>query len=165
MSMATFEETYGPDAKKIHVSTNSYVENSEGDTVHICELSAESTLPEGDAVEIEDSLRSVAEDALELKIASSVKYARSPDDVLYLVAKKADLSFELEEDPATTRQLRLAIRNQLRKSDFDVLETNKSEDPKSKNIRYNVSVSFPSRTTIRKKLRKMIEASDLVVPG
>jgi len=145
-----FSRDYASIATRAFVSTNCFFESDSGDTTHISDL-VSFHFDSSKAMEVEDSLLHVAQDDMDRQIATSIRSCQTMEDVYYASATKNEIP--IPEKDVDMKDIRYAIRKKTGNNDFDVFT--KSEQGK-------VIVSFPSKDTIRKRLQRMIEASDLV---
>lgn len=153
IDMEAFEKTYGSGATKLTVTTNSYVESDSGDSIHIADLFGDKA-QQCDMLEIEDSLMRVASDEMDRSIAAAVRTAFTLEDVCFVASRKEDVYLDFVFEAGKTKEARDCVQAQLGTSDFDLLvppETGETE----------IKVMVPSRQTIRKRLKRMIDASDL----
>jgi len=153
MTMEQFENSYGGGAVKVVVSTNSYVESDAGDVVHIGDLFGEK-MDEVDMLQLKDSLLKVCRDELDCKIAEAISKAHTLEDIYFLGSDKKDMVLPFPFKSGMTKEAREAIRSQLGDSDFDLAFV--PEDGETK-----VVVMIPGRQTIRKRIKRMIEESDI----
>ena len=154
MSLEEFERSYGHNSTKRHVSTNAWVENDSGEDIHMADLFSyeeEDTSP----MEVEDSLMKVAEDDMDRRIAGSVKGAQTLEDVFVGSSCKKTINLPFKFEGGQTKGLKGVIRDMMGLSDFDLaFSPNHGES--------RVIVMMPGRETIRRRLLRMISASDLV---
>jgi uncharacterized Zn finger protein (UPF0148 family) len=153
MTINEFEGMYGTYATKVVVRTNSYVENDSGDSIHVADLFPDDS-EKIDFLELEDSLLDVSHDNLDEKIARSIRGASTLEDIFYAAAEIRQVSIPFEFKGGMTKATRTAVKDALGVVDFDLAMT-PAEGANS------VSVMIPSRDTIRRKLARMIESSDL----
>jgi uncharacterized Zn finger protein (UPF0148 family) len=153
MTINEFESIYGTYATKVVVRTNSYVENDAGDSIHVADLFPD----EGekiDFLELEDSLLGVAHDDLDRKIAHSIRGASTVEDIFYSAAEIRSVKIPFEFKSGMTKAARDAVKDVIGEADFDLALA-----PVEGSC--EVSIMIPSRDTIRRKLTRMIESSDL----
>lgn len=143
-----FAKDYSSITTRAFVSTNCFYESDSGDSTHISDLV--SFCFDGDkGLELEDSLMNVAQDTIDKQIATSIKTCHTMEDVYHVSTTRSELPVK---DNFDMKDIRYSIRRQMGNNDFDVF-------PESDNGK--IIVSFPSKDTIRKRLQRMIEASDL----
>jgi uncharacterized Zn finger protein (UPF0148 family) len=150
MSPQEFEMKFAHGSTKVVVTSNSYVENDSGDIVHLADLFGKRTKGV-DMLEVEDSLLSVAEDRLDRAIASAVRNSQTLEDVLYTAAAKRTVRIPMEARNATPRVVKDSIRDKVGVTDFDIVLSKKG----------SATIMIPGRETIKKRLTRMIESSDL----
>jgi hypothetical protein len=153
MTINEFEGIYGTYATKVVVRTNSYVENDAGDSIHVADLFPDDS-ERIDFLELEDSLLGVARDDMDRRIARSIRGASTLEDIFYSSAEIRDVTIPFEFKSGMTRATRDAVRDAIGVSDFDLAK------PPSEGSRL-VCVMLPGRDAIRRRLSRMIEASDL----
>lgn len=154
MSSEDFEKIYATGGRKAIVTSNSYVQNDSGDLVHLADLFGKKRARKMDMIEIEDSLMDVAEDEIDKKLAAAVREAHTLEDVFYTAAHKEMVELPFAVHSGMTKMIREAVRAKLGVADFDIAKL--PEDGKNE-----VTVMLPSRDTMRRRLTKMIEESDL----
>lgn len=146
-----FTNDFSSITTRAFVSTNSFFESDSGDSTHISDLISfcfDST----NGLEVEDSLTRVAEDKVDLQIAKVVRNCQTIEDIYHASSQKLEVPVSI---CGTDEKIcRSSLRNFVGNNDFDVVKEQK--DGKQK-----VVVSLPSKDTIRKRLQRMLEASDL----
>ena len=147
-----FSRDYASITTRAFVNTNCFFESDSGDITHISDL-VSFCFDSNKGIEVEDSLLHVAQDEIDRQIALSVRSCQTMDDIYYVSSTKNEI--HTSDEKVDMKDIRCAIRKKTGNSDFDIIT--KSEHGKDK-----VVVSFPSKDTIRKRLHRMIEASDLV---
>jgi len=156
----TYAEVYTPEQFSVEysvmttrafVSTNSFFESDSGDSMHISDL-VSFYCSNNEALEIEDSLLHVAQDEIDKHIAQSIRSCHTVEDIYHASATQNMIDGSLAKKD--TKNIRAEIRQKTGSNDFDILTTSEHGDKK-------LVVSFPSRDTIRKRLQRMIQASDL----
>ncbi len=153
MTINEFEGIYGTYATKVVVRTNSYVENDAGDSIHVADLFPDDS-EKIDFLELEDSLLEVSHDDLDEKIAKSIRGASTLEDIFYASAEIQQVRLPFEFKSGMTKATRDAVKEVISLVDFDL-----AMPPVEGSS--TVSVMVPSRDTIRRKLARMIESSDL----
>jgi endogenous inhibitor of DNA gyrase (YacG/DUF329 family) len=130
---------------KATISTNSFYESDSGDSVHISDLLSKKT-KSVEPLDIEDSLLSVATDEVDKRIAGCIKNCRTIDDVFHMSAVKKKI--KLKGKNVNTRD---AIAEILGDDDFDLANHSGGE----------VEIMIPCRDTIKKRLVRLYQSSDL----
>jgi hypothetical protein len=153
MDFEEFERSYGGNTKA-HVTTNCFVEGDSGDSTHIADLLAVHGIQD-QALDIEDSLMSIASDDLDKRIAMSVRNASTVEDVMCSAGTKRTVRLPFRFQSGQTKAARSAIKSVVKTDDFDFLSIPKSGAKM-------VTVVMPGRDSIRRRLLRMIEESDLV---
>jgi hypothetical protein len=153
MTTEQFENSFGCGTSKAVVSTNAYVENDAGDVVHIGDLFGES-VDEVDFLELEDSLLKVAQDDLDRRIAKAISGAHTVEDIFFLAAEKKEVKLPFAFRSGMTQEVRQAIKGHLGDVDFDIAFLPQEGQRM-------VLVMVPGRQTVRDRMRRMIEESDL----
>lgn len=153
MTMEEFESNYGFNSTKLKVTTNSYVENDSGDEVHIGDLFVDK-VQEFDKIELQDSLGKQAEDEIDKRIVEAVATAHTVEDVCFMAAYKKEIKLDAEFKSGMTKDVRRTVEKELESDDFDFVVSPKEGDT-------SINVMYPSRQTIKKRLERMISASDI----
>lgn len=151
-TLEEFQKTYGSCATRVIVSTNSFFVNDSGDTVHIADLFAKS-FKDMTPMEIEDSLLKAADTELDHKIANAIRTSQTLEDVCHLSAEHKVVMVPVGVPPGRSRAVKEAIRKHTGIEDFDLVEPPAASR--------KVQIMIPSRDTIRARLLKMIELSDI----
>lgn len=131
---------------KATVSTNSFYESDSGDTVHISDLLAKK-LKNTDPLDVEDSLLSVSKDGIDEKIARAIRNCNTLDDVFHMSSIKKKVKVK------NGGNIRAAVAKIVGCDDFDLA---KHDGPE-------VEVMIPCRDSIKKRLLRLYESSDLMV--
>ena len=106
-----------------------------------------------DLVEVEDSLLKVSQDDLDIKIAKAVRSACTLDDIYYNASERRSISLPTPFKTSDMQAVKKAVRETCGTSDFGII------DPKDG--AKNIKISIPGRTTIRRRLQRMVQESDL----
>lgn len=154
MRMGEFERTFGVSAAKKTVSTNSFVESDSGDTVHIADLFA-GKLAKVDHLEVEDSLLEVAQDELDRRVAMAVRCSHTVDDVYFLAGERCALTMDRPFEGGSEEKLKRFVRDETGASDFDIAKAPKAGEKQ-------LEIMVPSKSTIKKRIKRMLCESDLV---
>lgn len=155
MSMEDFEKSYGIGATKVTVSTNSFFENDSGDSVHVGDMLIK-TLKSIDPLELEDSLLRASLDDLDTKIAHAMRNFQTIDDICDVVSEKHTIRLRGPFQTGGSREVRELIRERTDCEDFDFSEPPRIGDRK-------VEVLIPGKETIKDRLRRLVQLSDLEV--
>ena len=161
MDMQTFEGLYGQDSRKLKVTTNSYVDNGEGESIHVGELASATQVPPDNAsgLCVRDSLLAVAEDDMDRKIAESCRDADGVEDILYMASERREVTVKVKGE-YSPKKLKAAVKEVLKTSEYDVASNLRKIEPNKKG-EYVVTVSTPTKKSIMNRLRRMVESSDL----
>lgn len=154
MTLEEFEKLYGVGSTRIVVSTNSFLYNDAGDTVHIADLLTQRVFKDYDPMELEDSLYQVAEDELDRKIAKSMRAFETLEDICYKSTERREITLPTAVQSGKSRLARDMAKKILGIDDFDFTETPEVGSRK-------VEVMIPGRDTIRMRLMRLLEYSDL----
>ena len=153
LTVEDYEHRYGS-VRKYHVTSNSYVEDDDGERIHISDLFSTNNSSQGlDLVEVEDSLLKVSQDDLDIKIAKAVRSACTLDDIYYNASERRSISLPTPFKTSDMQAVKKAVRETCGTSDFGII------DPKDG--AKNIKISIPGRTTIRRRLQRMVQESDL----
>lgn len=143
-----FSSAYPAYPMKAVISTNAFHETDEGNHVHISDLLCQK-IKVSDPLDIEDSLLKAAEDAVDERIARAMRDSRTMEDVCYLATIKKKI---IVKDKDKFSSLKDALSSIIGDDDFDMLDSNEN----------GVEVSIPCRETIKKKLLRLYQESDLM---
>jgi hypothetical protein len=154
LSVEDLERTYGVCPTKAIISTNSFYVNESGDSIHVADLFPKKT-EAFDLLEIEDSLLHVAEDEMDRRIAAAIRCSWTLEDICFAAAEKSNVPLPASFAPEKTRLLKEAVRKSACIDDFDFVIPPKAGDK-------TVEIMTPSRESMRLRLTRMIEASDLI---
>lgn len=152
-SMDDFEKEFNKTPTKAFVSTNCYFESDSGDQMHISDLFVNNK-NENDAMEIEDSLLVTAQDELDKAIITSLKQSHTVEDVYYHSSVTKEINLKMEGNPST-KELKSEIKKIIGINDFDITV------PVLEEKKDSITIMIPSRDTIRKRLQRMMQASDI----
>jgi hypothetical protein len=151
MTPEEFQKILNNNPTKICVTNNAYVTSESGDTVFIADLFPAET-EVFDRLEIEDSLRSVAKDSLDLGIATKIADCHTLDDLFYLICETKKVS--ITASPSCSKaEIKKKVKS-LGYEDFDV-DMEKSESGVA-------TIIIPSRATIKNRLEEMGKESGLI---
>lgn len=153
MSMEEFEKIYGIGSTRAVVSTNSFFNSDSGDSVHVADLLVK-RVADVDPLEIEDSLRKVAVDELDSKIANVIRHCHTIEDICVSAANRKKVHLPFVFEPGKSRMIREQIRKQTGIEDFDFVESPKAGSK-------DVEIMSPSRDEIRNRLVRLLKTSDL----
>lgn len=153
MTVNEFESMYGTYATKVVIRTNSYVQNDSGDSIHVADLFPEQ-VEKVDFLEIEDSLLEASQDDLDRQIAKSIRGSSTVEDIFFSSAEIKVVNVPFEFKSGMTKAVRDAVRDGMSVTDFDLAKPPVEGSSE-------VTIMVPSRDTIRRRLARMIEASDL----
>lgn len=153
MTMDEFEFEFGMNATKIVVSTNSFYNNEQGDSVHVADLVVK-RIKNMDPLEIEDSLMAVAKDDLDRSIASAIRSFETMEDICYAAAEKRKIKLSTPFETGNSRIVREAVRRKTKLEDFDFAM--QPQDGAKK-----IEIIVPGKDTIKTRLLRMIDSSDL----
>ena len=149
-----FENEYGSGSMKAIVSTNSYVTNSEGESVHVADLFP-SRKRESGGLELSEELDRVAEDPLDKEIARSVRNFQSLEDIWHSVAKENIVTLKEPLSSGTTlKSVSNTVATILGTREFEMV----GPIPVGKR---EIKVFNPSKNTVKEKLAKMILNSEI----
>jgi hypothetical protein len=151
MTPEEFQKLLNNNPTKISVTSNAYVTSESGDVVFIADLFPADT-EHIDKLEIEDSLKSVAKDSLDLCIATKIADCHTLNDLFYLICETKKISV-----PASQNCSKAEIKKKVRSlgySDFDV-DTEESKEGVA-------TIIIPSRSTIKSRLEEMGKESGLI---
>lgn len=155
LTMEDYEKSYGTAAStRAVVSTNSFVNNENGESIHLADLFAKK-VKQVDPLEIEDSLAKAAQDDLDRRIASVIRCSRTLEDVCHEASERRKVNLPFEFQPGKSRAIREVIKRITGIEDFDFVDA--PEDGAKK-----VEILTPGIDTIRARLIRLIEGSDLV---
>jgi len=155
LTLQEYEASFGQNATQAYVSNNSYVENESGDSIHVADLFAKVTKKPVDMMEVEDSLSKVAKDEMDKRLVSSVRSASTLEDVFFAAAEKRIMPLKFKFALGMTKEVRAAVKTALGFADFDIA--------KPPNIgTKEVVVMVPSRSTLRARMMRLIEESDIM---
>lgn len=152
VSLEDFQKTYGSCATRVVVSTNSFFVSDSGDTMHIADLFAKS-FKDMTPMEVEDSLLKAADTDLDRRIAHAVRTSQTLEDVCHLAAEHKMVIVPAGVPPGRSRAVKDAVRKHSGIEDFDLVEPPTASR--------KVQIMIPSRDTVRARLLKMIELSDI----
>jgi len=154
MTMEEYERSYGSANTRAIVSTNSFVNNEQGESIHLADLFAKK-VKQVDPLEIEDSLSKAAEDDLDRRIAAVVRTSRTLEDVCHEASERRKVNLPFEFQPGKSRALREVIKRITGVEDFDFVDPPEEGSKK-------VEILTPGIDTIRMRLIRLIECSDLI---
>jgi hypothetical protein len=152
-----FELTRGT-LTKLRITNNSYVQNDSGDTVHLADLFGK-VAKKNNSVELEDSLLAVAKDDLDKAIARAfaTEGCQNVADICFSCAKRKVVRLPKQIDASMgSSVLRDMISRATNGKDFDIADEIKPG-------RSKIAITTPSRSTIKRRLVKMVKSSDLAV--
>jgi hypothetical protein len=149
-----YEREHGP-TRKFRVTNNSYVEDDEGKRVHISDLFVgDKKANHLDMIEIEDSLLKASQDDMDVKIARAVRWACTLDDIFYKASDRRSVPLPFPFKIRKMDKVKHIVKEACGTSDFGLVTPR--EGAKS------IVVMTPGRSTIRKRLSRMIQESDLL---
>lgn len=155
MTLQEYEASFGQNATQAYVSNNSYVENESGDSIHVADLFAKVAKKPIDMMEVEDSLSKVANDEMDKRIVAAIRHSSTVEDVFFSAAEKRIMPLRFKFALGMTKEVRMAIKASVGFSDFDIA--------KPPNIgAKEVVVMVPSRSSLRARLMRMIDESDIM---
>lgn len=152
-TMEDYEKSYGSFTRAV-VSTNSFVNNEQGDSIHVADLFAK-RIRQIDPLEIEDSLSKVAADDLDKKIAKAIGIAKTVEDVCHEASERRHVNLPFSFEPGKSRALREVIKRITGLEDFDFV------DPPTDGAK-RVEIMTPGVDSIRARLLRLITDSDLL---